>query len=50
MPVIMNKYDRIADDMVGDVQSGSRMHEEYNRDLLAVEEDRYARWISIKQG
>jgi hypothetical protein len=50
MPVIMNKYDRIADDMVGDIQPGSRMHEEYNRDLLAVEEDRYARWISIEQG
>jgi hypothetical protein len=47
MPVIMNKYDRITDDMVGSIAPGARMHAEYQRDLQAVEQDRFARWISL---
>ncbi len=47
MPVIMNKYEKITDDMAGNIQPGARMHAEYTRDLQAVEQDRYARWISL---
>jgi hypothetical protein len=47
MPVIMNKYEKITDDMVGTIESGTRMHAEYEHDLQAVEQDRFARWISL---
>ena len=47
MPVIMNKYEKISDDMVGSISPGARMHAEYKHDLQAVEQDRYARWISL---
>lgn len=47
MPVIMNKYEKITDDMVGSIGPGNRMHAEYQRDLQAVEHDRFARWISL---
>ena len=47
MPVIMNKYEKIGDDMIGSIGPGARMHAEYARDLQAVEQDRYARWISL---
>jgi hypothetical protein len=49
MPVIMNRYERIEDDMVGPIGPRSRMYEEYIQDLLAVEQSRYAKWIRIKQ-
>lgn len=49
MPVIMNKYDKIENDMVGKIDPRSRMYEEYNQDLLAVEQGQYAKWIFMKQ-
>jgi hypothetical protein len=49
MPVIMNKYAKIEKDMVGKIDPSSRMYEEYNQDLLAVEQNQYAKWICIKQ-
>jgi hypothetical protein len=48
MPVIMNKYDRIEGHMIGTIEPGTRMYEEYNADLLAVEQSKYAKWIRIK--
>ena len=48
MPVIMNRYDKIESHMVGTLDRVSRMYEEYNRDLLAVEQDQFAKWIRIK--
>jgi hypothetical protein len=48
MPVIMNKYDRIEEHMIGTIEPGTRMYEEYNADLLAVEQSKYAKWIRIK--
>ena len=47
MPVIMNRYEKIGDDMIGSIAPGGRMHAEYQRDLQAVEHDRFARWISL---
>jgi hypothetical protein len=47
MPVVMNRYDKIENHMVGQIDRSSRMYEEYNRDLLAVEQDRFAKWIRI---
>jgi hypothetical protein len=35
--------------MVGKIDPSSRMYEEYNQDLLSVEQDRYAKWIRIAQ-
>jgi hypothetical protein len=49
MPVIMNKYDKIDADMVGKIDPRSRIYEEYNQDLLAVEQNQFARWIRLKQ-
>jgi hypothetical protein len=49
MPVIMNKYETVEKDMLGKIDPSSRMYEEYNQDLLAVEENQYARWIRLKQ-
>ena len=49
MPVIMNNYETVEKDMLGKIDPSSRMYEEYNQDLLAVEENQYARWIRIKQ-
>ena len=49
MPVIMNKYDKIDKDMVGKIDPSSRMYEEYNQDLLSVEQNQYAKWIRIEQ-
>jgi hypothetical protein len=48
MPVIMNKYDKIDKDMLGNVEPGSRMFDEYLRDLTGVEQDRYAKWIPVR--
>lgn len=49
MPVIMNKYDKVEAAMIGQIDPSSRVYGEYNQDLLAVEQGRYARWIAIKQ-
>lgn len=49
MPVIMNKYEAVETDMIGKVAPTSRMYEEYNQDLLAVETNQFARWVRIKQ-
>src|SRR5262245_38522007 len=48
MPVIMNRYDKIDSQMVGKIERASRVYQEYNRDLLAVEEEQFAKWIRIK--
>jgi hypothetical protein len=49
MPAIMNKYDKVEPNMVGKIDPRSRMYEEYNQDLLAVEQSQYAKWIRLKQ-
>ncbi len=49
MPVIMNKYDKIDAGMVGTIDPRSRIYEEYNQDLVAVEQNQYAKWIRLKQ-
>ena len=49
MPAIMNKYDKIDTSMVGKIDPHSHMYEEYNQDLLAVEQSQYAKWIRLKQ-
>jgi hypothetical protein len=49
MPAIMNKYDKIDANMVGKIDPRSRMYEEYNQDLLSVEQSQYAKWIRLKQ-
>lgn len=49
MPVIMNRYDVIETDMHGKIDPRSRMYNEYNQELLAVEQSQYAKWIRIKQ-
>ena len=46
--VVMNRYDKIESHMVGKIDHTSSMYEEYNRDLLAVEEDQFAKWIRLK--
>jgi hypothetical protein len=48
MPVIMNRYDKIEADMVGQIDRGSRIYEEYHLDLEAVEQHQFAKWIRIK--
>jgi hypothetical protein len=47
MPVIMNKCEKIEAHMVGEIGPRSPVHEEYRRDLLAVEQGRYAKWIRL---
>ena len=49
MPVFMNMYEKIETDMIGKIDPRSRMYEEYNQDLLAVEQGQYAKWIRMKQ-
>jgi hypothetical protein len=49
MPVIMNKYDRIDDAMVGEILPGTPFYEEYNRDLLAVERGQYGKWVRLDE-
>ena len=49
MPVIMNKYDKIDADMLGKINPSSRVYEEYNQDLLSVEQNQFAKWIRLKQ-
>jgi hypothetical protein len=49
MPVIMNKYEKIEEDMTGDIGEKSPVHKEYLRDLTSVEQDRYAKWIRLKR-
>jgi hypothetical protein len=34
--------------MLGKIERTSRMYEEYNRDLVAVEEEQFAKWIRIR--
>jgi hypothetical protein len=50
MPVIMNKYDSVEPQMIGEIRPRSRMYEEYRQDLHAVEQDRYAKWIGMRVG
>jgi hypothetical protein len=49
MPVVMNKYDTVEKHMTGSIGPDSPMYEEYNRDLLAVEEHQFAKWMRLKQ-
>ena len=45
----MNMYEKIETDMIGKIDPRSRMYEEFNQDLLAVEQGQYAKWIRMKQ-
>jgi hypothetical protein len=47
MPVIMNKYEKIEDHMIGTIGSKAPMFAEYHRDLASVEKDQYARWVKL---
>jgi hypothetical protein len=47
MPVIMNKYDAIEKNMVGEIDPSARVYGEYSKDLVAVEQSQYAKWIRI---
>jgi hypothetical protein len=49
MPVIMNKYDKVEDEMTGILAPGARHYEEYRRELAAVEQEQYARWIPVSR-
>jgi len=49
MPVVMNKYDAVDKHMTGKIGPASPMYEEYNQDLLAVEQDQFAKWMRLKQ-
>jgi hypothetical protein len=48
MPVIMNKYDKIDEHMIGTLSPGTRLYEEYKQDLSTVEQDQYAKWIPVR--
>ena len=47
MPVVMNRYDKIENHMVGQIDRSSRSYSEYHSDLLAVEQDQFAKWIRL---
>lgn len=47
MPVIMNQYEQVRDDMVGTITPGSPSYEEYLLDLQAVEQEQYAKWARV---
>ncbi len=47
MPVIMNQYEQVRDDMVGTITPGSPFYEEYLLDLQAVEQEQYAKWTRV---
>jgi hypothetical protein len=49
MPVIMNKYEKIETGMTGDIDAKAAIHKEYMRDLMAVEDDRFAKWIRLNK-
>lgn len=49
MPVIMNKYEKIDGAMTGDITDKAPIHKEYMRDLMSVEDDRFAKWIRLRQ-
>lgn len=49
MPVILNKYDTVTPEMIGEIGPESRLYEEYNQDLLAVEATQFAKWIRPTQ-
>jgi hypothetical protein len=44
----MNKYDRIDAGMLGKIDRSSRMFKDYSADLMAVEQDQFARWVGAK--
>jgi hypothetical protein len=46
----MNKYESVEPHMIGEIRPRSRMYEEYRQDLQAVEQDRYAKWIGMREG
>ena len=48
MPVVMNKYDVIEKHMTGKIGPDSPMYEEYNQDLLSVEQHQFAKWMRLK--
>jgi hypothetical protein len=47
MPVIMNQYEQVRDDMVGTITPGSSFYEEYLLDLQTVEQEQYAKWARV---
>jgi hypothetical protein len=47
MPIIMNQYERVRDDMVGTITPDSTVYKEYLDDLSAVEQEQYAKWNRV---
>ena len=47
MPIIMNQYEHVRDEMVGTIVPGSPVYEEYLQDLQAVEQEQYAKWTRV---
>jgi hypothetical protein len=47
VPVIMNQYEQVRDDMVGTIMPASPFYEEYLMDLQAVEHEQYAKWTRV---
>jgi hypothetical protein len=47
MPVIMNKYDKIEPRMLGALEPGAPAYADFERDLKAVEQEQYAKWIKL---
>lgn len=48
MPIIMNQYEHVRDEMVGTIAPGSPVYEEYLQDLQAVEQEQYAKWTRVR--
>jgi hypothetical protein len=48
MPVIMNKHDKIDEHMIGTLNPGTPLYEEYKHELSTVEQDQYAKWIPVR--
>jgi hypothetical protein len=47
MPIIMNQYECVRDDMVGTIIPDSTVYREYLEDLRAVEQEQYAKWNRV---
>jgi hypothetical protein len=52
MPVIMNQYEQVREEMIGTITPGSPVYEEYLEDLQAVEQEQFAKWtrVSVAKG
>jgi hypothetical protein len=47
MPVIMNKYETISKEMIGKINPKSPAYAQFKQDLVAVEQDQFAKWIRL---